>query len=100
MDIDLYHGIGLLIPIAGLIYAIVQRPKAVAWLLVGPSLLFLFVGAVSNAGIAPIEGRWGIHHRYLNGSIISVASLILLAVACHANRRPDRPVRSETRGDG
>ena len=92
MDIDGYSGIGLLMPIAGLVYAIMQEPKGVAWILIGPSLLFLFVGAVSNAGIAPIDGRWANagNGRYLLGSLITLAALLLLAVACKMNKKTDK----------
>ena len=93
MDIDVYCGIGLLMPIAGLAYAIMQKPKAVAWILIVPGLLFLFIGAVSNSGIAPIDGRWSNanNSRYLFGSLITIAAFILLAVACKVNKTMDMP---------
>ena len=87
MDIDIYSLIGLTLPIAGLLYAIVQRPRPAAWFMIVPSILFLFVGAVSNSGVAPIAGHWAnaSNGRYLFGSLITLGGAILLVISCWTN---------------
>lgn len=102
MDIDVYSGIGLLVPLAAVAYAVLQRPRPSAWLVIAPSILFLFIGVVSNSGLAPIEGRWASASdgRYLMGASIAVAALILLVLACKANETAERRDKSEAGDDG
>ena len=102
MDIDVYSGIGLLVPLAAVAYAVLQRPRPSAWLVIAPSILFLFIGVVSNSGLAPIEGRWATANdgRYLMGTLITVASLILLVLACKTNETAGGSDKSAAGDDG
>ena len=101
MDIDVYRVIGLIMPIAGVAYAIMYKPKPPAWLLIVPSVLFLFIGAVSNSGIVPIDGRWANANngRYLFGSLITIAAAILLVLSCKRNSAMERSSKPDA-GDG
>ena len=87
MDIDTYSIIGLAIPLAGAAYAVMQKPKPVAWLMIVPSVVFLFIGAVPNSGLAPIGGYWAnaSDGRYLFGTLITIGGAILLVISCWAN---------------
>ena len=83
--------LGLLFPIAGIVYVIMRPPRGVSWLPAVVSLVFLFIAVVPMAALAVIDAplasignynpRWGV--------VIVLLAFMLLVQSCgdgHGNR--------------
>ena len=88
--------IGFLLPIAAIAYSWLKKPAPVAWIVIVPCILFIFMGAVSHSGVLPIIGNSihveGNQHALISdeslyGSVIIVLSFILLVLTCSLNQR-------------
>lgn len=94
MNLTFIRLIGLILPILAVTYALKTKPKPIRWIVIIPSIVFIFVGAVSQAGLAPIMGETievsGKQHelceKFLPGSLITITSFILLVITCSSTK--------------
>jgi carbon starvation protein CstA len=95
MNYIIFKLIGILLLIMAMIYTRVKKPTPVAWLILIPCLLFIFIGAVIQTGILPLFGEMLhvqgnqysiIPERAFFGLIITVLSFVLLVITCEFNK--------------
>ncbi len=96
MDIDFYHFVGLILPVCALVYAMKTKPPKEQWLILAPAILFIYIGAVPNLGIAVIEPRWANSGRHFSGSFITLGGFILLMLTCKQFPKQNNESQSDT----
>jgi hypothetical protein len=79
MDIDIFSVIGVIVPVSMIAFSVMSKFSVRQWIIAVPIIVFSFIGAVSNSGLAPLDGRWT-QDRYLTGSIITILSIIGIAI--------------------
>ena len=95
MSLSVCRLIGLLLPILGIIYVLNKRPELIAWTIIIPCIVFIFIGAVSYAGLAPLMGdtirisgkQFAKCDQFLCGSLITLLSFVLLVLTCSFNQK-------------